>query len=82
VLLTLEISAPLADFAIASAEGATAAGGEEIGVGTVGRPAAPPSEPCVRISRTRLSGRWSYPVGDGRSATRAATKLKNPWAVK
>ncbi|MEW6112392.1 MAG: hypothetical protein AB1664_09715, partial [Thermodesulfobacteriota bacterium] len=29
-----------------------------IGVGTAGYPAAPPSEPYVRISRIRLSGRW------------------------
>jgi hypothetical protein len=28
-----------------------------IGVGTAGYPAAPPSEPYVRISRIRLSGR-------------------------
>jgi len=29
-----------------------------IGVGTAGFPAAPPSEPYVRISRIRLSSRW------------------------
>ena len=29
-----------------------------IGVGTAGCPAAPPSEPYVRISRIRLSSRW------------------------
>jgi len=29
-----------------------------IGVGTAGYPVAPPSEPYVRFSRIRLSGRW------------------------
>ena len=29
-----------------------------IGVGRTGYPVPPPSEPCVRFSRTRLSSRW------------------------
>ncbi len=33
-------------------------GSKLIGVGTAGYPAAPPSEPYVRISRIRLSGWW------------------------
>ena len=31
-----------------------------IGVGKASCLASPPSEPCVRFSRTRLSSRWSY----------------------
>ncbi|MEW6113660.1 MAG: hypothetical protein AB1664_16125, partial [Thermodesulfobacteriota bacterium] len=34
-----------------------------IGVGTASFPAAPPSEPDVRISRIRLSSRWVTPEG-------------------
>jgi hypothetical protein len=34
-----------------------------IGVGTAGCPAAPPSEPYVRISRIRLSSWWFTPEG-------------------
>ena len=34
-----------------------------IGVGTTGSPVAPPSEPCKRISRTRLSSWWFTPEG-------------------
>ncbi|MBL7645796.1 MAG: sulfatase-like hydrolase/transferase [Candidatus Hydrogenedentes bacterium] len=33
---------------------------EKIGVGKAGHPASPPSEPYVRFSRIRLSGRWFH----------------------
>jgi hypothetical protein len=41
-----------------------------IGVGKAGSPASPPSEPDGRISRIRLSSRWSYPHGDEPKALR------------
>jgi hypothetical protein len=42
---------------------------------------APPSEPDGRISRIRLSGRWSH-VGDRLAYLRAEAREINPSSVK
>ncbi len=45
---------------LSSRNGDSTAGFPTIGVGKTGRPVSPTSEPDVRISRIRLSGRWCY----------------------
>jgi hypothetical protein len=42
----------------------------------------PPSEPDLRISRIRLSSRWSYLQEDRHAAAWAVSKQNNPSAVK
>src|SRR5437762_10139000 len=42
---------------------------------------SPPSEPCVRFSRTRLSGRW-FPHRDWLANTWIALMVNNPCAAK
>jgi hypothetical protein len=44
--------------------------------------ATPPSEPDVRISRIRLSGRWFLPHEDWSKARWASSRLKSPAARK
>jgi len=53
-----------------------------IGVGKASCLASPPSEPCVRFSRTRLSSRWPYLKEDGRAEQWAATAENKPCSVK
>jgi hypothetical protein len=42
---------------------------------------SPPSEPCVRFSRTRLSSRW-FPHRDWLASFQAASMVNSPWAAK
>jgi hypothetical protein len=42
---------------------------------------SPPSEPCVRFSRTRLSSRW-FPHRDWLASFQAAVMVNSPWAAK
>ena len=42
---------------------------------------SPPSEPCVRFSRTRLSS-WWFPHRDWLASSRAATMVNSPWVAK
>jgi len=42
---------------------------------------SPPSEPCVRFSRTRLSSRW-FPHRDWLASFQAAFRVNSPWAAK
>src|SRR5215470_9314219 len=42
---------------------------------------SPPSEPCVRFSRTRLSSRW-FPHRDWLASFQAAYMVNSPWAAK
>jgi hypothetical protein len=42
---------------------------------------SPPSEPCVRFSRTRLSSRW-FPHRDWLASFQAALMVNSPWAAK
>ena len=50
-----------------------------IGVGAAF--AAPPSEPCMRFSRTRLSGQW-FPHRDWQAKTWAWCSEKSPRSAK
>ena len=52
-----------------------------IGVGRAGCPAPPPSEPCMRISRTRLSSRW-FQHRDWLACAWAPVKVKSPCSAK
>jgi hypothetical protein len=51
-----------------------------IGVGK-GEAPSPPSEPCMRFSRTRLSS-WWFPHRDWRARTKAAYMVKSPRSAK
>ena len=42
---------------------------------------SPPSEPCVRFSRTRLSSRW-FPHRDWLASFQAVCMVNSPWAAK
>lgn len=42
---------------------------------------SPPSEPCERFSRTRLSGRW-FPHRDWHATAWASCKVKSPCSAK
>ena len=42
---------------------------------------SPPSEPCVRFSRTRLSSRW-FPHRDWLASFQAVCMMNSPWAAK
>ena len=42
---------------------------------------SPPSEPCVRFSRTRLSSRW-FPHRDWLASFQAVVMVNSPWAAK
>jgi hypothetical protein len=42
---------------------------------------SPPSEPCVRFSRTRLSSRW-FPHRDWLAGFQAAVMVNSPLAAK
>jgi len=43
--------------------------------------ASPPSEPCVRFSRTRLSSQW-FPHRDWLACNRACVMVNNPNSAK
>ena len=49
--------------------------------GRKGLSPSPPSEPCVRFSRTRLSSRW-FPHRDWLASFQAVCMVNSPWAAK
>jgi hypothetical protein len=53
-----------------------------LGVGRPGCAGPPPSEPCWRISRTRLSGRWFYLREDGTAVAWVVVRLNSPCSAK
>ncbi len=54
----------------------------QIGVGSAGCPAPPPSEPDRRVSRIRLSGRWSYLKEDWQARRWAVARSNSPSSAK
>src|ERR671918_1350573 len=53
----------------------------EVDRGREGLAPSPPSEPCMRFSRTRLSSRW-FPQRDWLASARAATLVNSPLRSK